>query len=378
MRHVRSILGMVLTFASLIAAAAADDPVSYHLSTPRKVYLVGEPITLEMRLTNQSGEPLQSYDAIDGPQTEFLIDLGPAGGVRKRLKSGSALSGSKVQTNPLVLKPGGAWCFRHRIGLSLDDNRTFLVLPEPGRYEIQVQYPWKLYGGRKGIEFQPPAKSLIVEIRRAVGRDGDVWKMLWHREIITAWTDGFLRSEPTDDDRFVLRTCEQALRLNPKGGYAAELKKLLRDYYAKYYKEMESLAPPARRELLRLIEWREPEQPKEPFHEDRRLDQEITVSYSKRTPWPEVFADFTKQSGVEFKVDPDLATLWTSSISQKVRLRDEVRRYHHMNGVRFFKEGEGYVLKRVPPTPPDPASLVPPYAPCFDVKIEEPATAELP
>lgn len=354
----------ILVFVSVVTSLAAenDDAVSYRLSTPRTKYLVGEPVTLNMQIENRAKEPLQSL-YISPSSTEFRIE-GARVGQPKVLLSEEDWRFENGTRTVQRLDHGKSWCFTFRLGHSLRDKRTFLVWPDPGRYELSVRYPWEISGTKTIGAFRPPEKTVTVEIVKPTGKDEEVWKMLWHREVIARWTDGFRNDVRDDDDPFVFRTCEAALRLHPQGGYAGELKRLLLEYYARYPEDVDARGNAKRDDFRKLTGWKPPPETFEPFPEDKRLDKPVTVHYPNRTPWPEVFADLTKQSDVSLRVAPDLEKASTSMSRRTVPLREIVRKYHRMDGVRWFKEGEGYVLKRVPPEPPHPDTISPPYARC--------------
>lgn len=363
------VLGVSLLRGSLALPA---EGIRLTLSSPKPIVLLGEPLVLDLQVTNHSNNPVQAERIRAGGNTNLRIEAGASGKPRRVLRP---VSISDQDSNYVQLAPGRSWCFRFRVGYSWEDNRTFLVMPEVGKYELAVRFPSPFLSVGMDKRYEPVSNSVIVDVREPRNRDAEVRKMLWHAEVIAAMTRGFSAGMPEETDRLVAAICDKALMFDPKGGYSEEVRRTMRDYYIGYPSEFTAMQPADQRTMRKRIGLPEPEKSLSPFSDDRRLDRRVIHFHPARTPWPKVFAELTKQSGVLLRVSPDLAEQWTMSLRQEKTLREIISQYGGYTGVRWVKDGDGYLLKRAAVIPSDPATLTPPYALCFD---DSPAEAEVP
>lgn len=195
----------------MAAAPAPDDTL--RLSTPRRAYLLGEPVPLDLTVCNTSKETIKVLEVFISPnyyETELKIARNGGGFKDFRPNEGDDKRGRRRM---FTLEPGQTLTYKYRVvGAPLE--QFHLAFPKPGDYRVYVQYA-----------FDKASNLVPVTIMEPVGDDAKVWRQLKDPLYLT-----FLQHERLDDDdkqKQVIMKIVDLLSAHPKSGYASALRHVL-------------------------------------------------------------------------------------------------------------------------------------------------------
>lgn len=326
----------------------AADPVAVELSTPRRQYLPGEPVLLDVAIRNTTPHPISAARTPD-VYNYIRVFVGRKDQADRLINQ--AAERAKVGLTRTVLKPDEPWTYQLRV---LNDFRFApdgqidrdLAFPGPGTYTAKIEYP--LIGAipEAGTISVPNksygSNSIQVQIQTPQGEDIEVF------EAIKDWnTRYFLQnSRPLareGNSREAVRKVARLLKEYPRSGYRDALRRALLEYYRKSLINNDP-EDPVREEVRSVLG--EPDN--RLFPHDERLGQELVLNSPSGTRFRNILASLQDRTGVPLAASPyyrrDEARegflpgrTWT--LRKLMRFTGPLQ-----DGAAWVRRGEGYYL----------------------------------
>jgi hypothetical protein len=333
-------VGMIL-FVS-IAVASAPSRLTVELATPRTVYLVGEPVVLDITLRNDTARPVEASRTV--LDREILVRV--AGGGHAFRPTGPPPPHAKVERRWEILKPDESWTYRVLVPPNFiyrgraGEAPSLPHLPRPGPYLFMATFPviQRDYG-----ELIPSSCSVTVEIQAPSGDDVKVFESINDEKV-----RAYLASDRIGDEAIVSEVA-RTLERHPKTAYRDSLVRPLEKTW-KVFKDRDPEDP--NREVVRRALGKPDDRL---FPDDPRLEKEIVLNIQAKTPVRDIFDLLGKQAGVSLSGSPYFtrgAMKWGGSGPEWTRtLRFSMRLLLRMFGPEqdlkksaWVRRGDGYYL----------------------------------
>lgn len=304
-------------------------PLKVVVTTPKQIFVLGEPIPLDVSVTNVAQEAIKAYDIIDhshGSCPEFGIYIAQEDEAFRSYTPGDCIQADISPRRVFDLKPNGTLDYQLRV-LYANAPPSNLAISEPGTYAIAVKHPQ--------VE---RVKSSVVKIRvtEPRGVDAKIWNAVQSRAFLYFLHWGAVAKE---DAAIPLRAAE-LLKSHAESSYHDDLRWALKEYYQRHKDELSDYEAQLIREVARIAV---PRPDPTVLDDDARLDQVITYHFPNQTPLNNVLRKATRQSGVSLAVDPKLQKRTMAS----ARVTQPLRTFMHglaNSGAHWIRDGDGYLL----------------------------------
>lgn len=236
----RRILPLGLVAATLVGGATFrgdalhagdDDLVSVAIESPRKRYLLGEPVLLDVTLRNTSPKPIAAYLV---PHQYIEVYAGPAGARRRLIdRYGEAY---KISLQSATLKPDEAWDHHLRILYVVGSDRDrrpayWLALPKPGKYEILARLPLMSTDPdivRDGARYYS-SKAIEVQVVEPKGDDEKIYGLIYNYESRYFLNNGRSLAGSGSDRATALEMARLLIKY-PRSGYREAMRRALDEF----------------------------------------------------------------------------------------------------------------------------------------------------
>lgn len=332
------LLTAVVLFCADSSASEPPPAVDVTLSSPKHRYVMGEPVVLDVQVTNRGPQPIEAYKvtAIDYPICPEIAIY-----VSSKEFTPAPCDDPDVVRKADTLGPGDTWKYQLRIVYG-DATARQLPLPKVGEYTIRVEYPLLVaqpgtFGAvdatRSGRYDSNTIKVQVVDV---IGRDARIWQTLQSPGFRFFMQWGTVTEEHSD---VPLRAAE-LLNTESRSSYHDGLRWALREYYQRRKAELSEYEA----ELIRQVARLETPLP-DPilFADDARLDQVITYHFPNQTALKEVLRKAARQGGISLELHPELQKRTMASARVTEPLRTFLRKVA-TPGASWIRKGDGYLL----------------------------------
>ncbi len=333
---------------------------SVGLSTPRQSYVLGEPVLLDLVLTNTSGDPIRMLEVVADPCVALPeIKIFISGGARR--SPWWWVRGDVVEMERRIerVEPGAQKRYRLRVLYDIKEP-SHLAFPRPGRYWIRAIFPLvTLAPGRPADRKEIESNGIEMEVVAPKGIDARLWRSIQEGSFLRLLQFG------TSPKLTALKVANW-LRSISDSSYHDDLRWALAKWYYSYQWESARDRPSEEdmaliREVLGLdwsVEFGPPT--------DRRLDcyyvdkRWISHWYAKpisERPYglDDLLAEITKRTGVPLRNDaglffPGISLQSLKNLKETVPLRRFMQLLADPGRTAWFRDGDGYVLRRIEPS----------------------------
>ncbi len=302
---------IISTIIGTFAFSGESEVISLDLSISHERHMLGEPLILNLRVSNVSGK-------------EFKAEKTPIAYINKYIeKSGSSIESLDRNEMPAFLMP------TLRV-LGPDESWTYplpviLDVREPGEHEIWVEYPLinaRPSGDKKVIPSRRyKSRPIKVLIQAPEGDDNEVLRAIREPETHDFLATGY---ETRKDKATILRVA-RLLKEHPETGYHASLRLALQAYSDRTHPDPHSPEGDAIRQALGFKDRRL-------FPDDHRLDRKVTLKFPDIAPMRQAVEAVQLQSGIPLSLSPDSLTSPRDTMSSSA-WNPSVR-----NAMLFFSE----------------------------------------
>ena len=283
---------------------------------------------------------------------------------------------------PAPLPPGSFSVFS--IILLYDWHDEQFIFGSPGDYEIQVHYWLDLEDEKNERKEKLVVGKTTVKVLDSKGKDAGLWQqIILSGSIMGSKQDGALQKVKNFVEQYPrspYRPYALAILGNVYGSITQEevtttkriayLQEVLENYPQFAWKdeaaarlygllmnegEVEQAQKFAKVILddpqapLRIKRQVEQFQPSVIFPQDKRLDQQVTYNYPQQTPYTEVLAELSRQTGISLSLHPDLKKRSRASLETMEPLRETMRSLGSYKAL-WIRDGDGYKLIPAPQT----------------------------
>lgn len=182
------------------------------ITTAQSSYLVGEPLSLDIQLANETAGPIIGHDKIDPAFGLFRLMVS-AGGQEAAEYWGPGWGLKDTPINPTEILPGEiisgstTVLFNHT-GVVSNGVPTTLAFPSPGHYILKA-----IFNDLGPLKIE--SQTLAIDVVEPQGVDVDAWKLIRSPEAIYFLHTGFPRQDPRIVEKF-----EHLLSSYPESRYA--------------------------------------------------------------------------------------------------------------------------------------------------------------
>lgn len=314
-------------FAFAIAPTCHAAPsLQITLSTPKKSYVIGEPVPLEVVAKNTSQEVIKTYDIIDHSYAscpEFGIYIAREDEGFRSYTPGDCIQADIAPRRVFDLKPNDTVDYQLRI-LYANAPPSNLAFPRPGAYRINVEHPQL-----RGVK----SNTIDIRVTEPEGADAEIWGEIQSQKFLYFLHWGGIAKKDAD----VAMRAAELLKSYPESSYHDDLRWALRAYYRRnpglgehekeLIREVAEIAAPAPNLLER----------------DDRLDRVVTFHFPEEVPLGEAIQKLSRQSRVPLEIHPKLKD-WGITSARVTRPLREFMEPQAAGTAEWFRQGDGYLL----------------------------------
>jgi hypothetical protein len=310
------------------------------LSTPRRDYLLGEPVVLELALRNTSKEAIKLVEIFVEPlYYEATLWIARNDRTFEQFHSNAVIPKTKRRT--LVLGPGDALKYHYRV-VGTPWPKFRFAFPAPGDYRVYVVYPLWVVGVQETTNIK--SNIVAVRIKQPEGEDAKVWEELKNPSLLT-----LLQTESVPEGwENEVRQLGKLLHTQPKSGYAPALRHLLVKLAPRMHGSLSFDEATRWGEMLGIkgFAWVE-EDPA-----DNRLDAIRKDSFMKETSVGDVLKSLSKASGAMLEAPPETKAKTIRIADSQASVRECMRTLRHFGA--WERRGDGYFLAPIQPSADKP------------------------
>lgn len=328
-------LVLAAAFVGVIANSCKSDEngdgagIHVELKSRQEVYLLGEPVLLEVVVTNTTDETVRMVEVhLAFVEPEIKVYTSGDGDGFDRWKLGVGGFG-RITRRVHDLEPNKPMQYVLRVVHDWQ-HPARLAFPEPGQFWAKVRFPFREEGSASTVDLESNRVAFHVEHPR--GDALKIWKQISDPDVLVFMQTGGAAKELVLDLATLLKSSDRS-------PYHEPLEWALRRYYAKSLARMTITEDEA--QLIRDVAGIE--MSPRPLAGDKRLDQVITYHFPEQTPLEDVIGQISRQSGIPLAVHPEFREwmMITARVTQP--LRDFMNARAAANS-RWVRKGEGYML----------------------------------
>jgi len=321
--------------------------VQVEVVTPKTAYVLGEPVIVDLVVTNKSDRIVRMRDVLADPSVALPhIEVYVSSDGASRMWWPTDCVAEYVGELKLI-HPGTSRCYRLRV---LYDYKTptHLAFPRPGRYLVKVSFPLALIAANGRVRTRELRSNAVeVEVRAPEGRDQVFWAEIQQGAFLRLLQFGMGPKDPA------LKVAKWLLSL-PETSYHDDLRWSLAKYYYKqrwYHHRLAEDEMELLREALSLKG--RPEFPCATRQglADARLEYNYVGGYRTNVGMYELrqlLARFSKETGVLLRSELPLGESGDlRGTPEPVRLRTFMQWMVDPGRTAWFRDGDGYVLKLI-------------------------------
>lgn len=336
-----------LGIASRVCGGDLEPKVQVEVVTPKTVYVLGEPVLLDLVVTNNSDRDVRMRDVLADPSValpHIQVYLSSDGASRMWWPTDCV---AEYIGEPKLIHPGTSRCYRLRV---LYDYKTptHLAFARPGRYSVKVNFPLALIAADGRVRTRELRLNAIeVDVRAPEGRDRAFWEEIQQDAFLRLLQFGLGPKEPA------LKVAKWLLSI-PQTRYHDDLRWSLAKYYYKqrwYHHRLAEDEMELLREALSLKGHPEFPCATPQGLADERLEYNYASGYQTNMGMYELkqrLATLSKETGVLLRSELPLGESWDlRRTPEPVRLRTLMQWMVDPGRTAWFRDGDGYVLKLI-------------------------------
>lgn len=153
----------------------SEEIIELHIETPKKTYVVGEPVTIVAKLTNLSPKPVIVYNTKDFLQLEISHN-----GSQFWKFADEILPGKKKYRKETI-EAGETWTFEKTLlrgVLHQNISEERFIFPAAGMYQVRIKYS-------ADQDFWLKSNEISLHVIMPQGTDVEVWRMLQDKNAAT-------------------------------------------------------------------------------------------------------------------------------------------------------------------------------------------------
>jgi hypothetical protein len=219
--RLRIVLGLLVAFVALASARSAAAELRLSLETPKGEYVLGEPVTVRLTLSNPSGKPEKTIAILD-PRFGDLVFQISGDGKTYKYYFGPGWQVVDYIAKPRVIKPGERMEFEVQIlwnktiaGVK-DHIATEFAFPRPGHYWLRAFL--------QDIDIAHRSNTIEVDIVPPEKKDVAIWEVLQKNPRLAR----FIQAPASPIDPTELKELEALAREHPKSTYTPHIRKALK------------------------------------------------------------------------------------------------------------------------------------------------------
>lgn len=322
-----ALIAVACAFQAKVKPMAPEPDTRLKLSTPRRDYLLGEPVLLDLKFRNDSKESIKVVEVVIEPgHYEAPVWIAPDGDRFEEFRPN--VSDYKRSRQVFTLRMGDALEYQYRV---IGASRTGFQMPfaKPGAYRIYVVFPLYVAGTPGTVEI--PSNLVEVRVKQPAGDDAKVWDQLKDPAFLT-----LLQYENVDDKRkdVPLKLIE-LLRSYPNSGYAPALRMALSRIY---FHKRSGLPQQDQHKLAQALGITMIEGVADP-----RLDARRKEPFEKDVPLSKLLASLS-QLGVTLDALPELKEQKVNISEAYTTLRGSMAALGDKLEATWEKRGDAYFL----------------------------------
>ena len=319
----------VCASAAAIGRAQPEPDERLPLKTPRREYLLGEPVELELKLRNHAKEVMKVVEVFVEPAT-YEAPVWISRGNEPFAEFRPSTKAFKRKRQVFSLNFGEDLEFNYRV-VGMPGPEVRLAFPKPGDYRVFVKFPLYLAGAAQSVEIA--SNVVAVRVTEPKGKDAELWNKLKDPQFMS-----LLQVETVDKNhpKTPLRLAE-LLRDNPTSGYAVAIRHALAKVY---FHDRLGLASKDQVHLagsLKIV------------HvdgiADDRLNATRKVPLEEKTPLGKVLTSLSKE-GVTLNAADELKARIVTVSSAHSTVRLAMRSLSDQLEASWETRGNGYALVR--------------------------------
>lgn len=322
----------------LRAAPEPDERLT--LSSPRRDYLLGEPVQLRLRFRNNSKKPIKTVQVFVGAnQGEGPLWIARNGDDFTQFPRW--LGQPKRTRRVIPLEPGEELTYDYRAVAEFTPELR-LAFPKAGEYRVYAVYPLWLWGAQKTDNIA--SNAVDVRIKEPAGDDANVWQQLNDPPLLgLLQTEYFNERQPDAPMKMA-----KLLRSHPASGYSPALRHALGKIYFRHRfglprEDQERLAQTLGIANVETLA-------------DDRLEARRTAVLEKAMPVGQILASLTKLN-VDLDAAPDLSANKVAIPEAYSTIRNVMRWLSDELGATWERRGNGYYLVPFDPATPRRAKV---------------------
>ncbi len=214
--------GKTLKLAAAGKAVQSPSGLTTQLSSEKDVYMLGEPVTLSLRIQNRTSAPVVIYGTIDVRFGFVSLEVAAKGGGYRQYRGGG-IETSDGYFGPSSMEPGKKFSTSFTVLFNVastdpDELPGCYIFSKPGRYFLRVRLSNIIPDEIIYTE------SIRVKVVAPKGTDAAVWKLLQTKDAAYFLHTGRPRSY---NDISILKEFEQIIARYPNSAYAPYMQRSL-------------------------------------------------------------------------------------------------------------------------------------------------------